>query len=84
MLTRDYYLPFYEEVLEFLASGPSSRQLAAYQPSPTAQARFSWLLEENRQRRLAPDEEQELEHYVALERMLSLLKAKAFSRLNPQ
>ncbi len=81
MKTTAYSLPFYEQVLEFLASGPSSQEIASYRPSKAAQTRFSRLLEANRERQLSPQEEEELDHYIAMDRMLSLLKAKAASQL---
>ncbi len=80
MKTQEYSLPFYEQVLEFLASGPSSQEITAYRPPQAAQARFSRLLEANRERHLSAQEE-ELDHYIDMDRMLSLLKAKAYSRL---
>jgi hypothetical protein len=79
--TTAYSLPFYEQVLEFLASGPSSQEIVAYRPSKAAQTRFSRLLDANRERPLSAQEEEELDHYVAMDRMLSLLKAKAASRM---
>jgi hypothetical protein len=79
--TTAYSLPFYEQVLEFLASGPSSQEIVAYRPSQAAQTRFSRLLEANRERQLSAQEEDELDHYIAMDRMLSLLKAKASTRL---
>lgn len=82
MNAQEYSLPFYEQVLEFLASGPSSQEIVAYRPPQAAQARFSRLLVENRERQLTPMEEEELDHYVGMDRMLSLLKAKALSHLS--
>lgn len=82
MNTQEYSLPFYEQVLEFLASGPSSQEIVAYRPPQATQARFSRLLAENRERELSPLEEEELDHYVNMDRMLSLLKAKALSHLS--
>lgn len=82
MNTQEFSLPFYEQVLEFLASGPSSQEIVAYRPPQAAQARFSRLLEANRERRLSPVEEEELDHYIGMDRMLSLLKAKALSHLS--
>lgn len=81
MTTTAYSLPFYEQVLEFLASGPSAQEIMAYKPPKAAQARFSWLLEANRERQLSPQEEEELDHDMAMDRMLSLLKAKASTRM---
>ena len=79
--TTAHSLPFYEQVLEFLASGPSPQEIVAYRPSKAAQARFSRLLEANRERQLSPQDEEQLDHYIDMDRMLSLLKAKASSRL---
>ena len=81
MKTSELSLPFYEDVLEFLASGPSSQQVVEYRPSAVAQKRFSALLEANRKRTLSLEEAEELDHYVQIDRMLSLLKAKSYKRL---
>lgn len=82
MNTQEYSHPFYEQVLEFLASGPSSQEIVAYRPPQPAQARFSRLLEANRERQSSPAEQEELDHYVGMDRMLSLLKAKALNSLS--
>jgi len=44
MDTKEFSLPFYEDVLEFLAGGPSVRQVVEYRPSAAAQQRFSAFL----------------------------------------
>jgi hypothetical protein len=75
-------LPYYEQVLEFLAEGPSAQQIVAFRPRPEAQERFSHLLEANRQRPLTVEEEEELDHYIRIEQMMALLKAKAYHRLD--
>jgi hypothetical protein len=75
-------LPYYEQILEFLAAGPSAQEIIAFRPRPEVQERFSQLLEANRQRTLTPQEEEELDHYIHIERMMALLKAKAYHRLD--
>jgi hypothetical protein len=75
-------LPYYEQILEFLAAGPSAQEIVAFRPSLEGQERFSQLLEANRQRILTPQEEEELDHYIHIERMMTLLKAKAYHRLD--
>lgn len=82
MNVKEPSLPFYEDVLEFLAGGPSIEEIVEFRPPVDAQQRFSELLEANRQRSLTPEEEEELDHYIRMERMLSLLKAKAYRRLD--
>lgn len=81
MKTVEFTLPLYEDILEFLAGGPSIQQVVEYRPSAAAQQRFSALLEADRQRELSLSEEEELDHYVRMDRMLSLLKAKSYRRL---
>ena len=81
MGVKEYALPFYEQVLDFLASAPSVREIVNFQPPSAAQQRFSELLEINRQRSLTLPEQEELDHYIRMDRMLSLLKAKAYNRL---
>jgi hypothetical protein len=83
MSLQELSLPFYEEVLEFLSQGPSAQQIIAFRPGPEAQERFRQLLEINRERTLTVEEEEELDHYVHIEQMMSLLKAKAYNRLDP-
>lgn len=75
-------MPFYEQVLDFLAAGPSAQEIVRFRPSAEAQQRFSELLEFNRQRELTLTETEELDHYVRIDRMISLLKAKAYSHLD--
>ncbi len=79
MKTAEYSLPFYEEILDFLAGAPSVLDIIAFRPRPEAQHRFSDLLEANRARKLNFSEEEELDHYIRIDRMMSLLKAKAYS-----
>ena len=77
-------LPFYEQVLEFLAGSPSAQEIVGFRPSVMAQRRFSELLALNRERELTEEEEEELDHYMQIDRMMSLLKAKAYRRLDAQ
>ena len=74
-------LPFYEQVLDFLIESPSPQEIIAFRPSAAAQKRFSTLLAWNRERDLPAAEAEELDHYIQIDRMMSLLKAKAYRRL---
>lgn len=82
MTTLELSLPFYEQVLEFLAASPSAQEIINFRPAPKAQQRFSELLELNRQRALTLAENEELEHYIRIDQMVSLLKAKAYRHLD--
>ena len=81
MNIKEISLPFYEQVLDFLASGLSVNEIIKFRPPLAAQTRFSYLLEANQKRKLTAEEADELEHYIQIERMVSLLKAKAYLRL---
>ena len=82
MTIREVSLPFYEQVLDFLAGSPSAQEIIGFRPSAEAQDRFSELLELNRQRKLTLAETEELDHYIRIDQMVSLLKAKAYGRLD--
>ena len=82
MSLQEVSLPYYEQILEFLSTGPSVQEILAFRPRPEIQERFSQLLEANRQRALTAQEEEELDHYIRIERLMALLKAKAYHRFD--
>jgi hypothetical protein len=67
----------YEEVIEFIAAGTSPDRLINFQPSDTAKQRIANLIELEKTTGLSPDEESELEHYLQLEHIMRLAKARA-------
>lgn len=71
----------YAEVLDFLISGPTPREIAAFKVSEDAQARLGELLEKNREGRLNETESAELDLSEQLDRLMTLLKAKAYAEL---
>ena len=72
----------YEEIAEFLVSGPTTEQFTNYRLSESADQYISELLEANRTRGLTPDEQAALDDYAHLEHLLSLVKIKAFIKLD--
>lgn len=66
-----------EEVLDFLATGPSPQQILAFRPSAESQGRLGGLLAKNRQMRLSEDEEEELDDFEQAELLMQLAKARA-------
>ncbi len=69
---------------ELLVNQLSSEQLLAMRPNQELQARVSELLEGNNEGTLSSQEEAELDHYVALERLVSLAKARSAKNLKKQ
>ncbi len=67
----------YEEVIDFIAAGTSPVNLVAFQPSDEAKRRVAYLLAQEKAAPLTPDEKSELDHYVQLEHLMRLAKARA-------
>lgn len=74
-------MPFYETILDFLARGPSVKELVQFRAPAEVQDRFEELLQKNRESLLSPNDAEELERYIQIERMMSLIKAKAYRHL---
>ena len=72
--------PIYMEFIDFVAAGAKPEEVANFHPSPEAQARVSDLVEREKAALLSPDETAELNHYLELEHILRMAKARA--RLN--
>jgi hypothetical protein len=73
----------YEEIIEFIAGGTSSNDVAEFQPSDDARERVAELIRREKDAALSPDEKAELDHYLELEHIMRLAKARARLRLVP-
>ena len=67
----------YEEIIDFIAAGTSPRDVVAYQPSAAAKARVADLIQQEKAAGLSEEETAELEHYLQLEHVMRLAKARA-------
>ena len=67
----------YEEVVDFIAAGTSPQNVMAFRPSETAKERVSDLIQREKTASLSPDEKSELDHYLQLEHLMRLAKARA-------
>jgi hypothetical protein len=74
--------PAFAEMIDFLASGPTPAQIAAFKVSPSVQARLEELLDKNREEGLTDPETAELEAYAQVNHLLLLLKARARTALS--
>jgi hypothetical protein len=68
--------PLYQEVIEFLSSGPTTAQVLAFKISPAAQDRLEELLHRNREAELTATERDELNTYLHFREYLTRLKAR--------
>jgi hypothetical protein len=71
---------FLDEIVDFLASAPSSEEMLAYRPSEQIRQRASELLQKHRDEGITAEEEQELDQFVQAELLLQLIKARIHAR----
>lgn len=67
----------YDEVVTFFAKGPSRDEILNFRLSDGTVARVRKLLRKNSEGTLTPDETEELDECVQIERMVSLIRSRA-------
>ena len=70
----------YDEFVDFIARGSTAADVVALRPSDAAKARVSDLLAKEKAGQLAADERAELDHFLHVEHVMRLAKARADSR----
>jgi hypothetical protein len=66
----------YEEIVEFIAArGP--QEVIEFKPSEAARERVWDLIEREKTGSISPDEKAELDHYMEVEHLMRLAKARA-------
>jgi hypothetical protein len=71
----------YEEVIDFIAAGTTPGNVVAFRPSEASKERVTELIARKKTSSLSPDESSELEHYLQLEHLMRLAKARAQQHL---
>lgn len=74
----------YEEIIEFIAAGTSPGDVVAFEPSSQSKARVADLIEREKTSGLPPEEQSELNHYLEIEHLMRLAKARARSHLSDE
>jgi hypothetical protein len=69
--------PSYLEIVDFIASGTTPQAVADYRPSRQAQERVAELIEREKEGGLSAEEKSELDHFMELEHILRMAKARA-------
>ena len=67
----------YEEVIDFIAAGTTPQNVIDFRPSDDAQQRLENLLSREKEGALSTEEKFELDHYMQLEHLMRLAKARA-------
>lgn len=73
----------HSEIIDFLAKGVTSAELAAFKASPKTKRRVAHLLAKEKTEGLLPEEQRELDEYSQLEHLMRLAKAKAKQLAQP-
>ena len=73
--------PAYEEIVEFIAAGTTPSSVIAFRPSEAVKERVADLIDREKTEGLTPDETAELNHYMQLEHLMRLAKARARKHL---
>lgn len=71
----------YEEIIDFIAAGTTPSSIVAFQPSAEAKARGADLIHHEKTTGLTVEETTELNHYLQLEHLMRLTKARARTHL---
>jgi hypothetical protein len=67
----------YEEIVDFIAAGSTPEDVVAWKPSDEARQRVADLIATEKAGVLSPDDRAELNHYLELEHLMRLAKARA-------
>ena len=67
----------FEEITDFLVSGPTPEQIVAYQAPDMLNMRLQDLLDKNQTSLLTAEERAELDTFLQIGHLLTILKAKA-------
>jgi hypothetical protein len=73
-------LSIYDEVASFMAA-MNPAKVVAFKASAAHQERLDMLLDKQKEDGLTPDEKSEVEHYLMLNRIIGLAKARALNLL---
>jgi hypothetical protein len=70
-------IPSYLEIIDFIGAGTTPQAVVDYHPSAESQERAAELIARERDGNLSPEEKAELDHFMDLEHILRMAKARA-------
>ena len=73
----------YDEIVEFIASGTTPDSVAHFVPSQETKDYVADLIHKEKTAGLTPEESLELDHFMKLEHMMRLAKARARMLCSP-
>ena len=69
--------PAYLEIIDFIATGTTPETVIQFRPSSEAERKVTDLIEREKGAGLSPEEKAELDHFMELEHILRMAKARA-------
>lgn len=73
----------YDEIIDFIAAGATSDAVARFEPSKATKDYVADLLHKEKTAGLTTEESAELEHFMSLEHIMRLAKARAKNFCSP-
>ncbi len=67
----------YDEIVEFIAAGTTPDSVVRFEPSQETKDYVANLIQKEKTAGLTPEESSELDHFVKLEHLMRLAKARA-------
>ena len=67
----------YDNIIDFIARGASSEAVAEFEASPESKEYVAELIHKEKTIGLTPEETSELDHYMQIENLMRLAKARA-------
>lgn len=74
----------YDEIVDFIAAGTTPQSVIDFKLSTTAQDRLEELVYKHKAGELTPEEKRELDHFLTLEHIMTLIKARAYTYLKAE
>jgi hypothetical protein len=74
----------YDEIVDFIAAGTTPESLINFHLSETSQNRLEDLVDGAKNNELTKEKKRELEHFLTLEHIMTLAKAKAYKYINAE
>lgn len=74
----------YDEMIEFIAAGTTPQSVINFKLSAAAQERLENLVYRHQTGELTPEEKRELDHFLTLEHIITMAKARAYKYINAE
>jgi len=71
----------YEEFVDFIAAGTTPQSILDFRPSEATKSKVADLIHRQKTSSLSPDETAELNHFLHIEHVMRLAKARVRERL---